>query len=50
MDFAEAGQSKVLEQFATYATCADEKDAGLVAVSLMRLKGELNWRTCLMSV
>jgi hypothetical protein len=33
VDFAEAGQRKVLEQFTTYATCADEQDTGLVAVS-----------------
>jgi hypothetical protein len=32
VDFAEAGQGKVLEQFATDATCADEQDTGLLVV------------------
>jgi hypothetical protein len=33
VDFAEAGQGKVLKQFATYATRTNEQDTGLIAVS-----------------
>ena len=33
VDFAEAGQGKVLEEFAADAACADKQDAGLVVVS-----------------
>jgi hypothetical protein len=29
MDFTKAGENKVLEEFATNSTCADQENAGL---------------------